>query len=144
MPPVFPLTFHLLHKRRKMCESAPKLLWNCCSSGFVMSPFHKTNLQTIYVISKKKGHCITDPLFSVWLAKASKKSCTANPMLSAFFQKHCFVVLKIKNAEIKHRFALLQNLCESAVKYFALIGNTVCRSSQYSSLPVLLSILTLV
>ena len=49
---MFSLTFHLLSKRRKTCESALKFLQKYRSLGIVMLPFHNADL-------KIKGHYAT-------------------------------------------------------------------------------------
>ena len=55
LPPMFPLTFHLVHKHRKMCKRALKFLWKCHNSGFVIPPFHNADVKkNTCVLQKKK------------------------------------------------------------------------------------------
>ena len=126
---VFPLTFHLLCKCRKMCESALKFLLRCHCSGFAMPPYHNANFKKkkknrssrhrrgIFCdlqgdLPPRKGHRTTNSLLSVFCGALTKKWSSRHWTSRPHKKKN--------DAGIKHRLALVKNSCKNAKKYFAL------------------------
>ena len=132
--PVFPITFHLLCKPWKMCESALKFLQKCHSSGFLTSPFHNANLKK-KVITKKRASCHRLGICCDSQGNLKKRSSCHKPaafcvlrivtkkMVIAQHQTLClqspqnntgikcsFTLLKKKNVVIKCYLALVKNL----------------------------------
>ena len=120
---MFPLTFHLLHKCRKMYETAPKFLPKCRSSGSVMLPFPNTDFKKKVNSKTKRSSHRKPAAFCIFAGCQQKKWSSHHARHRASDKnnnnagiKHCFVLLKMKNAAIKRCFALVKN----SGKHFAL------------------------
>ena len=97
-----------------MCKSALKFLRKCCSSGFVMPPFHHTDLK------KKSSHRRSGIFCSTCKLIFIKNRKPAAFCILRVIVPHQTSCLPKKNTRIKCRFALVKNLWENAEKYLTL------------------------
>ena len=127
---MLPLSFPLLRRCRKKCESVRKLLRKCLSFGFVM--LQNTDLQK----EKKVIVPCCKPIFSViWQAISKKKKKVIMLQIRYFLQflglwqktnaeiKRRFTLVKIKNTGIKRCFCT----CEKCVQKYQKIFCTFLR-----------------